>query len=143
MADKEGASLLPTSSTSSVKSVKAEDRRFHIRMVFQWLHISTTFQWLHISTTALIVCWIAFHSFQQDSPPVMTSDVMRHLKTNQEVRKSSCAISESLLKKIDNTGSRKKAAGKRAKDHRRRDCCPSQQRPLHHCWRFRRAPCKP
>jgi len=79
MAAKEGASLLPTLSTSFVKSAKAEERRFSIRKAVQWLHITTT---------ALVVCWIAFHSFQQqeDSPPMTSLGVIRHLMTNQDGR---------------------------------------------------------
>ena len=81
MLDKEGASLLPTSSTS-VRNAKAEGGR---------LPIKGTFQWLQITSTALTFCWLAFltfRSFPPETAPVMTVDMMRQLMTSQEVRGS-------------------------------------------------------
>ena len=81
MADREGASLLPTLSTS-VKNAKAEGAR---------LPIKGTFQWLQITSTALTFCWpafLTFRSFQPEAAPVITVDTMRQLMASQEVRGS-------------------------------------------------------
>ena len=75
MADKEGKSLLPTSSPPVTKAkVKG-------------ISIERAFFWLHILTTGLLVCWLTFltvKSGQSDQKTSRLEEMVRQLMTTQQ-----------------------------------------------------------
>ena len=117
MGDKEEKSLLPTS--SSVRNVELKERRYPL--------LKRAFFSLHVFTITIFVCWLTLltlKTWSSDAKTMLTEELIRQLKTSQEVRYPKFSPAYKFLP----SGSWKEAAGQWVDDHRRRHYC-SQQHP--------------